>query len=59
MNINYGLLPPLAEAGPRKAEDGRKLTPTERGRAKKRLMSIRALGALDAWAGAPVALAAE
>ena len=47
MNINYGLLPPLE--GPRKSEDGRKLSPTERGRAKKRVMSLRALEDLDGW----------
>jgi methylenetetrahydrofolate--tRNA-(uracil-5-)-methyltransferase len=47
MNINYGLLPPLE--GPRKSEDGRKLSPTERGRAKKRVMSVRALEELDRW----------
>jgi methylenetetrahydrofolate--tRNA-(uracil-5-)-methyltransferase len=49
MNINYGLLPPLAADGPKRDGDGRKLTPTERGRAKKRLMSLRALEALDGW----------
>jgi methylenetetrahydrofolate--tRNA-(uracil-5-)-methyltransferase len=49
MNINYGLLPPLE--GPRRAEDGRKLSPTERGRAKKRVMSVRALEELDRWLG--------
>ena len=47
MNINYGLLPPLE--GPKKAEDGRKLSPTERGRAKKRIMSLRALADLESW----------
>ena len=60
MNINYGLLPPLDEAGPKRAGDGRKLSPTERGRAKKRIMSVRALQDLDAWIGSPrVAAAAE
>ena len=52
MNINYGLLPPLEEAGPKRGDDGRRLSPTERGRAKKRLMSLRALAALDGWRGA-------
>ncbi len=58
MNVNYGLLPPVE--APRKAEDGRKLAPPERGRAKKRLMSLRALADLDAWhaaAGAEPTLA--
>ena len=49
MNINYGLLPPLLADGPKRDDDGRKLSPTERGRAKKRLMSLRALEALDEW----------
>ena len=56
MNINYGLLPPIE--APRKTEDGRRLPPAERGRAKKRLMSLRALADLDAWLGA-AAIAAE
>ncbi len=47
MNVNYGLLPPME--APRKSEDGRKLAPPERGRAKKRLMSQRALADLEAW----------
>jgi methylenetetrahydrofolate--tRNA-(uracil-5-)-methyltransferase len=59
MNINYGLLPPPDEAGPKRGEDGRRLSPTERGRGKKRLMSVRALAALDAWRGATSAVAAE
>ena len=56
MNINYGLLPPME--GPRRAEDGRRLSPPERGRAKKRLMSQRALADLAGWLG-ETALAAE
>ena len=47
MNVNYGLLPQIE--APRKSEAGRKLAPPERGRAKKRLMCLRALGDLDAW----------
>jgi methylenetetrahydrofolate--tRNA-(uracil-5-)-methyltransferase len=54
MNINYGLLPPLDEAGPKRGADGRRLSPTERGRAKKRLMSVRALQDLEGWLEAPV-----
>jgi methylenetetrahydrofolate--tRNA-(uracil-5-)-methyltransferase len=49
MNINYGLMPPLLADGPKRADDGRKLTQGERGRAKKRLMGLRALEALDSW----------
>ena len=47
MNINYGLLPPLE--APRVDEDGNRIPPKDRGRAKKRLMSIRAMEALKAW----------
>jgi methylenetetrahydrofolate--tRNA-(uracil-5-)-methyltransferase len=47
MNINYGLLPPLE--APKVDEEGKKIPMKERGRAKKRLMSIRALDALKAW----------
>lgn len=55
MNVNYGLLPPME--APRKSEDGRKLAPPERGRAKKRLMSQRALADLEAWQAAAGAVA--
>jgi methylenetetrahydrofolate--tRNA-(uracil-5-)-methyltransferase len=47
MNINYGLLPPLE--APKVDEDGKKIPLKERGRAKKRLMSLRALESLKAW----------
>jgi len=47
MNINYGLLPPLE--APKVDEAGVKIPNKERGRAKKRLMSIRGLAALKAW----------
>jgi methylenetetrahydrofolate--tRNA-(uracil-5-)-methyltransferase len=47
MNINYGLLPPLE--APRFDEGGRKIPNKDRGRAKKRMMSLRALADLDAW----------
>ena len=47
MNINYGLLPPLE--APKVDEDGKRIHPKERGRAKKRLQSIRAMEALKAW----------
>jgi methylenetetrahydrofolate--tRNA-(uracil-5-)-methyltransferase len=57
MNINYGLLPPLE--APKTDEGGRKIPLKQRGRAKKRLMSLRALAALDAWLGAAIAQAAE
>jgi methylenetetrahydrofolate--tRNA-(uracil-5-)-methyltransferase len=47
MNVNYGLLPPLP--APRVDETGAKIPPKDRGRAKKRLMSERALAGLHAW----------
>jgi methylenetetrahydrofolate--tRNA-(uracil-5-)-methyltransferase len=56
MNINYGLLPPME--APRTDDAGAKIPLKERGRAKKRLMSLRALKDIDAWLGG-VRLAAE
>jgi methylenetetrahydrofolate--tRNA-(uracil-5-)-methyltransferase len=47
MNINYGLLPPME--APKNDETGVKIPLKERGRAKKRLMSLRALADLDRW----------
>jgi methylenetetrahydrofolate--tRNA-(uracil-5-)-methyltransferase len=48
MNINYGLLPPLDDA-PQMTADGRRLKGKDRGTAKKRIMSQRALADLDTW----------
>ncbi len=48
MNINYGLLPP-PDVLPTHAEDGRRLKGKERGVAKKRLVSERALRDLASW----------
>ena len=47
MNINYGLLPPMD--APSRDTTGAKIKGVDRGRAKKRLMSLRALRDLDAW----------
>ena len=47
MNINYGLLPPME--APRKDENGASIPLKQRGRAKKRLMSVRALADLEGW----------
>jgi methylenetetrahydrofolate--tRNA-(uracil-5-)-methyltransferase len=47
MNINYGLLPPMET--PKVGDDGVKIPLKERGRAKKRLMSVRALADLEGW----------
>jgi methylenetetrahydrofolate--tRNA-(uracil-5-)-methyltransferase len=57
MNINYGLLPPME--APRHDEQGKKLPAAERGRARKKAMSLRALADLDAWLGAARLEAAE
>ncbi len=48
MNINYGLLPPLDDA-PLINADGKRLKGPERGLAKKKLQSRRALNALAVW----------
>ncbi|MBI1406108.1 MAG: methylenetetrahydrofolate--tRNA-(uracil(54)-C(5))-methyltransferase (FADH(2)-oxidizing) TrmFO [Caulobacter sp.] len=50
MNINYGLLPPMET--PKTDAGGGKIPMKERGRAKKQLMSQRALDDLDAWLAA-------
>ncbi|WP_029087698.1 methylenetetrahydrofolate--tRNA-(uracil(54)-C(5))-methyltransferase (FADH(2)-oxidizing) TrmFO [Brevundimonas aveniformis] len=50
MNINYGLLPPLE--APRVDEQGQRIPPKDRGRAKKRQQSIRAMEAMRAWKAA-------
>ena len=57
MNINYGLLPPME--APKTAGDGSRIPLKERGRAKKRLMSERALAAMASWLNGPAAAAAE
>jgi methylenetetrahydrofolate--tRNA-(uracil-5-)-methyltransferase len=48
MNINYGLLPQMEP--PTRSESGRPFARGERGRAKKRAMSLRALADLETWA---------
>jgi methylenetetrahydrofolate--tRNA-(uracil-5-)-methyltransferase len=50
MNINYGLLPPMES--PKRGDDGQRFARGERGRAKKRGMSLRALADLAAWSAA-------
>ncbi len=50
MNINYGLLPPIAP--PKRDAEGRRLGAKEKTRLKKRLMGERALTDLAAWAKA-------
>ena len=49
MNVNFGLFPPLP-AEPQTNAQGQRLKGQERGRERKRALSIRALNALTAWA---------
>ena len=58
MNVNFGLLPPLAHAP--KSEHGQRLRGTEKALAKKRAVSRRALADLARWiSGDDHAVAAE
>jgi methylenetetrahydrofolate--tRNA-(uracil-5-)-methyltransferase len=57
MNINYGLIPPLAP--PKRDESGRRLGAKEKTRAKKQLVGERALEELAGWLGDPRRAAAE
>ena len=56
MNVNFGLFPPIDEV--RTDDDGRRLKGKERGRAKKRALTRRALSDLALWQP-PFAEAAE
>ena len=58
MNVNFGLFPPLTDA-PTHDADGKKLRGPERGVARKRALSARALDDLSQWLGADSAQAAE
>jgi methylenetetrahydrofolate--tRNA-(uracil-5-)-methyltransferase len=55
MNVNFGLFPPVTVA--RLA--GKRLSGAEKGLARKRAQSARALADLDAWLGRAPAEAAE
>jgi methylenetetrahydrofolate--tRNA-(uracil-5-)-methyltransferase len=48
MNVNYGLFPDIGPVD-LKGPDGRRLKGADRGRARKRLMSMRALDDLTGW----------
>jgi methylenetetrahydrofolate--tRNA-(uracil-5-)-methyltransferase len=52
MNVNFGLFPPIPEFQHR-------MPHAERGKAKRRAITTRALRDLDAWLAADVADAAE
>ena len=51
MNVNYGLFPELVGPIDLKGPDGKRLKGADKGRARKRLMSLRALDDLRAWLG--------
>jgi methylenetetrahydrofolate--tRNA-(uracil-5-)-methyltransferase len=57
MNINYGLLPPMDT--PKRGPNGQNIPLKERGRAKKTLMSERALADLERWLADEAIQAAE
>ena len=48
MNVNYGLFPPIVEV---RSADGKRMKGAERGVARKKAMSARALRDLNAWLG--------
>ncbi|RYZ14360.1 MAG: methylenetetrahydrofolate--tRNA-(uracil(54)-C(5))-methyltransferase (FADH(2)-oxidizing) TrmFO [Alphaproteobacteria bacterium] len=48
MNVNYGLFPDI-EVGELKGPDGKRLKGADRGRARKRLLSVRALEDVEGW----------
>jgi methylenetetrahydrofolate--tRNA-(uracil-5-)-methyltransferase len=57
MNVNFGLLPPIEE--PTRDATGHSIKGKERGAAKKRALSARALADLDRWLAMPRRAAAE
>jgi len=54
MNVNYGLFPDI-EVGELKEPDGKRLKGADKGRARKRLISLRALQDVDLWLNAQAA----
>ena len=58
MNINFGLFPPLAQV-PTRGPNGEKLKGTDKGMAKKRVISARALADLERWITGDALAAAE
>ncbi len=55
MNVNFGLFPPVEVV----RQPGVRISSLERGRAKKRAITARALADLDRWLGTATAEAAE
>jgi methylenetetrahydrofolate--tRNA-(uracil-5-)-methyltransferase len=54
MNVNFGLFPPIEVV----RQPGVRMSGVERGRARKRAITARALADLDRWLGRPAADAA-
>ncbi len=57
MNVNFGLFPPIE--GPTRDAAGNRVKGKERGAAKKRALTARALADLDRWIASRQAVAAE
>jgi methylenetetrahydrofolate--tRNA-(uracil-5-)-methyltransferase len=57
MNVNFGLFPPLDS--PTHDASGRRIKGKDRGAARKRLLSARALADFDRWLATPARAAAE
>jgi methylenetetrahydrofolate--tRNA-(uracil-5-)-methyltransferase len=57
MNVNFGLFPPLE--APSHDASGKRIKGKERGAARKRALSARALADLDRWLAEPRRVAAE
>jgi methylenetetrahydrofolate--tRNA-(uracil-5-)-methyltransferase len=57
MNVNFGLFPPIAE--PTRDAAGNRIKGKERGSARKRALTARALADLDRWLATPHRVAAE
>ena len=57
MNVNFGLFPPIE--GPTRDAAGNRIKGKERGAAKKRALTARALADLDRWLASPQQVAAE
>jgi methylenetetrahydrofolate--tRNA-(uracil-5-)-methyltransferase len=51
MNVNFGLFPGIDDFEKTDPETGRRYRGKEKGRAKKRAQSSRALTEIDAWLG--------
>ena len=57
MNVNFGLFPPME--APKHDADGKRITGSARGMAKKRVMTARGRADFDAWLAEAEAVAAE